>query len=710
MIITATNAGGSVPATSPASAQIAAAPPVNTVLPGITGTAADGATLSSTVGTWTGTPAITYTRQWRRCDNVGANCADIAGATGTTYDLTPADVGARIRVAVRATNVVGNATATSAPTAPVAVATPANTAVPAITGTTTDGHTLTSGPGTWTGTPTISFARQWRRCDAAGLNCADITGATGTTYDLTPADVGSTIRVIVTGSNGAGTTPATSAPSAPIAPAGPAVTVDPTITGTPRHGATLTAHPGTWTGTPAVTFTYQWRRCNADGTACQDMPAATGSTYDLTAADIGASIRVVVTATNAGGTASATTAALGPVLATAPTSATPPQVGGPGAVGSPLTTTGGTWGGDPSSVTLQWQRCDANGANCADIPGATSATYTPTADDAGATIRATARATNSGGSAVAVSATVSIPAAVVTGPVTETPAPAPDTTQIPGGDDLGTLPGTTLSPNACQEVVTDVSLRRTNFKGGGAARLRVRSNGAVAKDSPIVVTLEARASRVRRTALLLDGHALRTSGGRGRRTASLVPQELAAAPAHVVTAIVTPKHGRARTLTVNLRSAPCATRFSAGQWRTAKGTALRLRVDSRQAVGIATFALPRAFRIRSARKPVVVGRLRVVSAPGTSSVIKLTAPAERRSGKLLTSTPSSVVVVYSRRGLTVTGLPAKTGIVEVTLYWTKHAGPKLIARSRRPLFRSSLASGSAKPKRLTAKLKRLTAR
>ena len=44
--------------------------------------------------------------------------------------------------------------------------------------------------------------------------------------------------------------------------------------------------------------------------------------------------------------------------------------------------------------------------------------------------------------------------------------------------------------------------------------------------------------------------------------------------------MITPRKGAARTLVVKIRSIACATRFTAGQWRTAKGAALRLRVVS----------------------------------------------------------------------------------------------------------------------------------
>src|SRR5512146_1096265 len=50
-------------------------------------------------------------------------------------------------------------------------AVPSNTSPPTITGTAVAGETLTAGPGSWTGTPPISYALAWQRCDAAGGNC-----------------------------------------------------------------------------------------------------------------------------------------------------------------------------------------------------------------------------------------------------------------------------------------------------------------------------------------------------------------------------------------------------------------------------------------------------------------------------------------------------------------------------------------------------------
>ena len=86
---------------------------------------------------------------------------------------------------------------------------------PSITGPAQVGATLTRVAGTWTGTPPISLSYQWLRCDA-GSGCAPIPGATGPTYVVAPADLGKTIRVRETASNGSGTSFADSAQTAVV--------------------------------------------------------------------------------------------------------------------------------------------------------------------------------------------------------------------------------------------------------------------------------------------------------------------------------------------------------------------------------------------------------------------------------------------------------------------------------------------------------------
>jgi hypothetical protein len=73
----------------------------------------------------------------------------------------------------------------------------------------------------------------------------------------------------------------------------------PTITGAAKVAQTLTASPGTWTGSP--TYTYYWRRCKTCGNACATI---TGNTrrYLILRADVGSTLRMQVFATNAAGT------------------------------------------------------------------------------------------------------------------------------------------------------------------------------------------------------------------------------------------------------------------------------------------------------------------------------------------------------------------------------------------------------------------------
>jgi hypothetical protein len=214
----------------------------------------------------------------------------------------------RWRPRVAAVTLIAVAAGVLAATA--AAAPPANTVPPSITGTPTVGQTLTASDGTWSNNPT-SFAYQWLRCNGGGNNCAEVANGTQKTYTLVGADAGNTMRVRVTGTNADGSNSAQSAQTAPVAAAtstaAPKNTAPPTISGTAKVGQQLTADPGSWSGNP-TSFAYQWQRCDADVAICSNIVGATSRTYGIQSVDLGYRLRVMVTARNAKGSATAPSA------------------------------------------------------------------------------------------------------------------------------------------------------------------------------------------------------------------------------------------------------------------------------------------------------------------------------------------------------------------------------------------------------------------
>ena len=234
------------------------------------------------------------------------------GTAGVSTIQIGNDTGAQAFTIVADTISVQNGASTT-PTPPV------NTSPPIISGTPQDGQTLTASTGSWSGTQPITYGFQWQRCDSGGANCVAIAGATGPTYLATSADVGRTLRVVVTATNSAGSAGATSAATTVVqaaAAAPPVNTSPPIISGTPQDGQTLTASTGSWSGTQPITYGFQWQRCDSGGANCVAIAGATGPTYLATSADVGRTLRVVVTATNSAGSAGATSAATTVVQAT----------------------------------------------------------------------------------------------------------------------------------------------------------------------------------------------------------------------------------------------------------------------------------------------------------------------------------------------------------------------------------------------------------
>jgi len=194
------------------------------------------------------------------------------------------------------------------PAAGHAVVAPQNTSLPSVSGAARDGSTLMASKGGWANSPT-SYSYQWQRCDSSGGSCQAIASATGTRYTVVGGDVKQRIKVAVTATNTAGPGTATSRPTDVVTATGstPANTSPPAISGTFKESNTLTVAPGSWSGSPKPTFTYQWQRCDAIGGACADLGGSSATTYGAIAADVGNTLRVKVIATNTHGATLATT-------------------------------------------------------------------------------------------------------------------------------------------------------------------------------------------------------------------------------------------------------------------------------------------------------------------------------------------------------------------------------------------------------------------
>ncbi len=335
--------------------------PKNTALPTVSGTAQQGNTLTTSNGSWTGTPT-SYAYQWQDCNSQGASCSNISGATSSSYRLTSGDVAHTTRSVVIATNAGGSASATSNQTAPVAASgsvlvgnqqvqssadsNPAGMAqafsyTATASGTTADidlyvvsgttatkvvvgvysdsggkpGSLLASGSipspqaGSWNDVPVGQTAltqgtTYWLALLPTGgqLNYFDAAGQAGAAPSYVEANSGLTsLPTSYASGHEWNASPASFYVNGQT---GPKNTALPTVSGTAQQGNTLTTSNGSWTGTP-TSYAYQWQDCNSQGASCSNISGATSSTHVLTSGDVGHTMRSVVTAcNNACGTAS----------------------------------------------------------------------------------------------------------------------------------------------------------------------------------------------------------------------------------------------------------------------------------------------------------------------------------------------------------------------------------------------------------------------
>ncbi len=246
----------------------------------------------------------------------------------------------------------------------------------------------------------------------------------------------------VTGSGGTGSDTATWTTTA-----APVNTAAPVLSGPAQPGWAQTGTDGTWKGTPAPTFAYQWADCDAAGANCTSIAGANLSSYWPVSSDFGSTLELTVTATNSAGSQSATSAPSA-VITAPPSYSALPLITGTLAVDQTLSSDGGTWTGYPTpTLTYQWERCTTDFMHmCSPIAGASTSSYQLTGADLGQGMQVQVSATNSAGVRLAFRAP--------TGPVTPAPPAPPDagTTSVSdlvvqGGVATFTFHGT-VNPNA----------------------------------------------------------------------------------------------------------------------------------------------------------------------------------------------------------------------------------------------------------------------
>lgn len=194
-----------------------------------------------------------------------------------------------------------------------------------------------------------------------------------------------------------------------------------------RAGEPLICYPGSWLG-QGITFSYKWLR---NGVI---ISGATGSVHTIVSADRGDALSCFVKATDKEGSSeseSSNSVTIPLEVGVKPEPTADPEVSGSAAVGATLACSTGKWKGTPApTFAYSWRRDHAT------IEGASASTYKVMETDKGYAMSCRVIATNSAGSASAISAnSIEIP-----GPPTVSKAPAVSGTPTVG-EQLTCSPG-----------------------------------------------------------------------------------------------------------------------------------------------------------------------------------------------------------------------------------------------------------------------------
>ena len=465
VLITDNNGIGTTQMAISVSTPAVASPSAPTVVSPSTMTEANG-TFTATSGVFGGIPVATVTSEtWYLCSTNNGNAASQTvpsvctgvgyGQVGTGLTYTPtaaqAQAGDYLTVGITASN--GTAITSYAIPVALTLAAPVETAPPVITGSPTAGSTLTASTGTWTALPAPVFTYSWYACSSP-VNSSTATlpggctpvGGNSSSYSPT-ASLATTFPYIIVGVTAdnhsstyspSGTATWYSVSTSAVTATAPNNVSPPTVPASASTSAVMAASPGTWTGSPAPTFTYQWYYCSSSvsysgtllPTGCYYIPGTNPllSTYQPSGTYVNDYFLVGVTGSN-GVTSNGSVIYVTVFSASTQTpltstlSITGLAISGTAAVGTALTSSATVTSAASYATSYQWYQCSSPvlagtsvPLGCAAISGATSYSFGPTATQVGYYLTIAESVSNSSGSAIAVApstalVTTSVPGA-----------------------------------------------------------------------------------------------------------------------------------------------------------------------------------------------------------------------------------------------------------------------------------------------------------
>jgi hypothetical protein len=315
--------------------------------------------------------------------------------------------------------------------------------------------------------------------------------------------------------------------------------------------------------------------------------------------------------------------------------------------------------------TYRWLRCNTSDGGCTAIQGATGSTYTLGSGDVGQQIRVEVTATNPDGS----SAVRSEDSAIV----------APKA----GEDVSSSIPDSLVSAKRCQRILAGTGFSSQRVSGLGQVRLQVTASDYISPTAPLRVVMTGR--KIKKTdrapakiVYRLDNKVI-ARPKKAPYSARVSPAQLASSRKHVLSVGFSPPTGKAHQMVIKITTTPCSTMFSAYQWRTATGTGLRLRVDSRSSLAGSAFKVPAVLlpQLKDAGRRAI-GQARLALAGGRKVLFGLVLKKGDKTSTLLSAAAKAPIVRLTRTGISVDKLPAKVGILELTLYTQNKTNPKAL--------------------------------